>query len=96
MLMEAVNVRALYQAIADAEIKHGRYCPEAAHALFELMDYFESIDDRDGVRHCTSWLQNIANRNPETTESIRARALASTVKLGQAVTRKVIRYPAVF
>ncbi len=87
-MITKTNVRALYQAIADAETKHGRFCPEAANALFELMDYFESIADRDGVRHCTSWLQNIANRHPETTESIRARALASTVRLGQAVTRK--------
>lgn len=66
-------IRDLYQAIARAAKISGDESLRVAPKLFDLMNYYESIGDTEGVDHCVSWLQRIAWKNPEAADDLRAK-----------------------
>lgn len=89
MTTKRTGAKALYQAIADAETTFGEFSPEAAYKLFDLMDYFESVDDREGTMHCMNWLQRIIQERPQNAKTIAALTLAATHKISQSKRRRL-------
>lgn len=84
-------IRDLYQAIARAAKISGDESLRVAPKLFDLMNYYESIGDTEGVDHCVSWLQRIAWKNPEAASALRSRISEYTVEHLKARPRRLIR-----
>lgn len=86
MTTKRTGAKALYQAIADAETNFGEFSPEAAYKLFDLLDYYESVDDREGTMN---WLGQIIQERPQNAKTIGALALAATHKISQSKRRRI-------
>lgn len=89
MTMKRTSARSYYQAIADAEKQFGEHSPEAVRKLFDLLDYYESVGDRDGTMHCMNWIQQIIKEQPKSAKAIGALVLAASRKIGQSKRRRL-------
>lgn len=89
MTTKKTGARSFFQAVADAEKQFGEHSPEAVRKLFDLLDYYESIGDRDGTMHCMNWIQQIIQHRPQDAKKVGTLVLAASRKISQAKRRRL-------
>lgn len=71
-----VNIRGLYEWLAEIDKRFGEDSTRAVPVLFKLLSYFERIDDDEGKADCLNWLDRVSLKHPHTGKTIRARLLS--------------------